>query len=185
MRELVDQFSTLAEFPASRPKPASLNAIVDSTIMLFQGRLQGIRVEQRLAQDLPPVMADPQAMQRALANLIDNAAEAMQTSLLRVLSIKTCISETPGMAELVLSDTGHGLTDDMRERLFLPYVSTKQRGSGLGLAIAAKIVQEHHGVIRAENNSPSGARFIVELPFVANGHKPGETQTTEAAEQMR
>jgi hypothetical protein len=185
MRELVDQFSTLAEFPASRPKPASLNAIVDSAIMLFQGRLQGIRVEQRLAQDLPPVMADPQAMQRALANLIDNAAEAMQTSLLRVLSIETCTSETPGMAELTLSDTGHGLTDDMRERLFLPYVSTKQRGSGLGLAIAAKIVQEHHGVIRAENNSPTGARFIVELPFASNGHKPRETETTEAAEQMR
>lgn len=185
MRELVDQFSTLAEFPASRPRPASLNAIVDSAIMLFQGRLQGVRVEQRLAQDLPPVMADPQAMRRALANLIDNAAEAMETSHLRVLSIETCMSESPGMAELVLSDTGHGLTDDMRERLFLPYVSTKQRGSGLGLAIAAKIVQEHHGVIRAENNSPSGARFIVELPFAANGHKSGETQTTEATEQMR
>ena len=185
MRELVHQFSTLAEFPASRPKPTSLNAIVDSAIMLFQGRLNGIRVEQRLASDLPPVMADPQAMQRALANLIDNAAEAMQTSLLRVLSIETCLSETPGMAELVLSDTGHGLTDDMRERLFLPYVSTRQRGSGLGLAIAAKVVQEHHGVIRAENNSPSGARFIVELPFATNGHKASDTQTAEAAEQMR
>ena len=185
MRELVDQFSTLAEFPASRPKPTSLNAIVDSAVMLFQGRLNGIRVEQRLASDLPLVMADPQAMQRALANLIDNAAEAMQTSLLRVLSIETCLSENPGMAELVLSDTGHGLTDDMRERLFLPYVSTRQRGSGLGLAIAAKVVQEHHGVIRAENNSPSGARFIVELPFAANGHKAGDVQTAEAAEQMR
>ena len=185
MRELVHQFSTLAEFPASRPKPTSLNAIVDSAIMLFQGRLNGIRVEQRLASDLPPVMADPQAMQRALANLIDNAAEAMQTSLLRVLSIETCMSETPGMAELVLSDTGHGLTDDMRERLFLPYVSTRQRGSGLGLAIAAKVVQEHHGVIRAENNSPSGARFIVELPFATNGYKASDAQTTEAAEQLR
>ena len=99
-------------------------------------------------------MADPHAMQRALANLIDNAAEAMESSLLRVLSIETCMSENQGMAELVLSDTGHGLTDDMRERLFLPYVSTKQRGTGLGLAIAAKIIQEHHGAIRAESNSP-------------------------------
>jgi two-component system, NtrC family, nitrogen regulation sensor histidine kinase NtrY len=79
------------------------------------------------------------------------------------------------MAELILADTGHGLTGEMRERLFLPYVSTKQRGTGLGLAIAAKVVQEHHGAIRAENNSPAGARFILELPLAengtANGHK--------------
>ena len=58
------------------------------------------------------------------------------------------------MVELCVADTGPGLTDEMRERLFLPYFSTKQRGTGLGLAIAAKILQEHHGSIRAEKNSP-------------------------------
>jgi signal transduction histidine kinase len=68
------------------------------------------------------------------------------------------------MVELTISDTGSGLTDEMRERLFLPYFSTKQRGTGLGLAIAAKIIQEHQGTIRAEKNHPAGARFIVELP---------------------
>lgn len=186
MRELVDQFSTLAEFPAAHPKPSSLNSIVEGAVMLFQGRLDGIRIEQHLAHDLPPVMADPQSMQRALANLIDNAAEAMQSSLVRVLSIETGTSENQGMAELVLSDTGHGLTDEMRERLFLPYVSTRQRGTGLGLAIAAKIVQDHHGVIRAENNSPVGARFILELPFATNGHRNGDAHAApQAAEQAR
>ena len=176
MSTLVDQFAVLAEFPAAQPKPADLNTIVESAVMLFHGRLENIQIEQRLAHGLPPVMADAQALKRALANLIDNAAEAMQNSLLRVLSIETCLSENHGMAELVLADTGHGLTDEMRERLFLPYVSTKQRGTGLGLAIAAKIIQEHHGAIRAENNSPTGARFILELPLAengtaANGHK--------------
>ncbi|MGC2164235.1 MAG: ATP-binding protein [Silvibacterium sp.] len=185
MRELVDQFAALAEFPAARPTPTSLNDLVEGAIMLFQGRLDGIRIEQRLAPDLPLVMADPQSMQRALANLIDNAAEAMQSSLLRVLSIETGTSENHGMAELVLSDTGHGLTDDMRERLFLPYVSTKQRGTGLGLAIAAKIIQEHHGAIRAESNSPTGARFILELPFANNGHKPGEPPALQTMEQAQ
>jgi two-component system, NtrC family, nitrogen regulation sensor histidine kinase NtrY len=183
MRELVDQFAALAEFPAARPKPTSLNAIVESAVMLFHGRLQSIRIEQRLAPDLPLVMADPQSLQRALANLIDNAAEAMESSLLRVLSIETGMSENHGMAELVLSDTGHGLTDDMRERLFLPYVSTKQRGTGLGLAIAAKIIQEHRGAIRAESNSPAGARFIIELPF-ANGHKPDDAHADSQSDAL-
>jgi signal transduction histidine kinase len=67
------------------------------------------------------------------------------------------------MVELIVADTGAGLTDEMRERLFLPYFSTKQRGTGLGLAIAAKIVQEHGGTIRAEKNEPVGAKFIVEV----------------------
>jgi two-component system, NtrC family, nitrogen regulation sensor histidine kinase NtrY len=179
MSTLVDQFAVLAEFPVPQPKPSDLNAIVDGAVMLFHGRLNNICIEQRLAADLPPVMADAQALTRALANLIDNAAEAMENSLVRVLSIETRISESPGMAELVLSDTGHGLTGEMRERLFLPYFSTKQRGTGLGLAIAAKIVQQHHGAIRAENNSPAGARFILELPLVenvqgTNGHKPAD-----------
>ena len=170
MSTLVDQFAVLAEFPAPQPKPSDLNTIVEGAVMLFHGRLNNIRIERHLSNDLPLVMADAQALTRALANLIDNAAEAMENSLVRVLSIETRISEGPGMAELVLSDTGHGLTGEMRERLFLPYFSTKQRGTGLGLAIAAKIVQQHHGAIRAENNSPAGARFILELPLAENGH---------------
>jgi two-component system nitrogen regulation sensor histidine kinase NtrY len=178
MRTLVDQFAVLAEFPAAQPKPDDLNRIVEGAVALFHGRLDKIRIEQRLDASLPPVMVDAQALQRALANLIDNAAEAMQESLLRVLSIQTCFNENHSMAELVLADTGHGLTGEMRERLFLPYVSTKQRGSGLGLAIAAKIIQEHHGAIRAENNSPAGARFIIELPFA---EVPGVNQPDAGA----
>jgi hypothetical protein len=86
----------------------------------------------------------------------------MQQSLFRELLISTSLLES-GLVELAIADTGSGLTDEMRERLFLPYFSTKQRGTGLGLAIAAKIIQEHQGTIRAEKNEPAGARFIVEL----------------------
>ena len=181
MRTLVDQFAVLAEFPAALPKSDDLNRIIEGTVALFHGRLNQIRIEQRLDSTLPPVMVDSQALQRALANLIDNAAEAMQDSLLRVLSIETCHNENHSMAELVLSDTGHGLTDESRERLFLPYFSTKQRGSGLGLAIAAKIIQEHHGAIRAENNSPTGARFIIELPFAETSAQNGTGSNGHAA----
>ena len=165
MRTLVGQFAALAEFPVAHPQSADLNQIVESAILLFEGRIQGIRVEKRLDRNLPPVMADPEALRRAIANLIDNAAEAMQDSLLRVLSIVTGAGERPGMAEIVVTDTGPGLTDDMRERLFLPWFSTRQRGTGLGLSIVAKIVQDHGGSIRAENNAPAGARFIIELPL--------------------
>jgi hypothetical protein len=149
----------------SSPRPIDLNSVADAALVIFAGRMDDIRIERRYAADLPLVMADKDALRRALANLIDNAAEAMQGTLHRQLTLIT--GENPGrtMAEIIVADTGPGVTSEMRERLFLPYFSTKQRGTGLGLAIAAKIVQEHQGTIRVEENKPAGARFIIELPF--------------------
>ncbi|MGC9198649.1 MAG: sensor histidine kinase [Acidobacteriaceae bacterium] len=177
MRSLVDQFSALAEFPSSRPRPFSLNTIVEDSLALFAGRLGNIRVHRDLAAGLPLVLADPEALKRAISNLIDNAAEALQDSLLRELRLSTRLLPS-GMVEFAIADTGPGLTDEMRESLFLPYFSTKQRGTGLGLSIAAKIVQEHHGSIRAEKNLPAGARFIVELRPAT---EPSEVSATTAA----
>jgi two-component system nitrogen regulation sensor histidine kinase NtrY len=170
MRTLVDQFAALAQFPTAHPKPNDLNLIVENALLLFSGRLAGITIHRHLAPGIPPVMADAEALKRAFANLIDNAAEAMQGSLLRQLTVETCLGESQTTAEVVIADTGHGLTPEIRERLFLPHFSTKQRGTGLGLSIAAKIVQEHQGAIRAEQNTPKGARFVLELPLAESSY---------------
>jgi two-component system nitrogen regulation sensor histidine kinase NtrY len=183
MRMLVDQFSALAEFPAARPRPADLNGIVDNALALFAGRLSLIRVRRHLAPHLPLVLADPESLKRALSNLIDNAAEAMQDSLLRELDISSRLLDS-GMVELCIADTGPGLTDDMRERLFLPYFSTKQRGTGLGLSIAAKIIQEHHGTIRAEKNLPAGARFILELRPATDTAEPASNEQNATQQEV-
>src|SRR5437588_2314859 len=105
----------------------------------------------------------------------------MSGSLLRILAISSALSEDGSCAEVAVSDTGHGLTDDIRERLFLPFYSTKHRGTGLGLSIAAKIAQEHGGSIRAESNTPKGARFLLRIPLV----EPQRTSDTESAESMK
>jgi nitrogen fixation/metabolism regulation signal transduction histidine kinase len=165
LRTLVDQFSALAQFPASQPKICNLNEVAEQAVAMFAGRLEGITVQLDLARQLPPVLADPEAIRRALANLIDNAADAMQGSLLRVLNVSSRLSEDGDSVEVSVSDTGHGLTSEIRERLFLPFYSTKRRGTGLGLSIAAKIVQEHGGSLRAEANLPKGARFLLRLPL--------------------
>jgi len=169
LRTLVDQFSALAQFPSPQPRACDLNQVAEEALALFAGRLEGITVQWDLEPGLPTVLADPEAIRRALANLIDNAAEAMQGSLLRVLGIRTTLSEDGGAVEVTISDTGHGLTDEIRDRLFLPFYSTKHRGTGLGLSIAAKIVQEHGGSLRAEPNSPKGARFLLRLPLMEPG----------------
>jgi len=144
-----------------------LNGLVESALAMFNGRLEGIRVRTELAQDLPAVMADPEAIKRAVANLVDNAAEAMQDAILKEITISTSLVASRDAVELVVSDTGQGVSRDLKERLFLPYFSTKQRGTGLGLAIVSRIVEDHRGSIRVEENKPVGSRFVVELPVAA------------------
>ena len=165
VRTLVDEFSVLARFPASQPQPSDINSIVNQALVMFDGRLDGIRVQRYLAPGLPPVQADPDAMKRAIVNLVDNAAEAMQNSLLKEIHISTALIGKRDAVEIVVADTGHGVTSEVKEKLFLPYFSTKRRGTGLGLAIVSRIVEDHHGSIRVEENSPVGTRFIVELPL--------------------
>jgi hypothetical protein len=167
LRTLVDEFSTLARFPTARPQPSNINSIVENTLTMFNGRLDGIQVRTFLAADLPRVMADPEAIKRALANLVDNAAEAMQGALLREVHISTALQASRDVVEITVADSGHGVTQELKERLFLPYFSTKKRGTGLGLAIVSRIIEDHHGSIRVEENRPVGARFVVELPVAS------------------
>ncbi len=164
VRTLVDEFSTLARFPMARPHPASINSIVETTLAMFDGRLENIRIRKSLAPGLPEVMADPEAIKRALANLLDNAAEAMQLAMFREIQISTALVASRDAVEIMVADTGHGVTQELKERLFLPYFSTKERGTGLGLAIVSRIIEDHHGSIRVEENLPVGAKFIIELP---------------------
>src|SRR5205085_8526049 len=133
-------------------------------LTMFNGRLDNIQVRTLLTPGLPKVMADPEALKRALANLVDNAAEAMHESQLREIEISTALLDSRDTVEITVSDSGHGVTQELKERLFLPYFSTKKRGTGLGLAIVSRIIEDHRGSIRVEENRPIGTRFVVELP---------------------
>jgi nitrogen fixation/metabolism regulation signal transduction histidine kinase len=178
---LVDEFATLARFPQSQPQPADLNSIVENALTMFEGRLDGITVTKDLAEDLPNVMADPEGIKRVVANLVDNAAEAMQDSILREIEVTTSLVGARDALELTVSDTGHGVTPELKEKLFLPYFSTKQRGTGLGLAIVSRIIEDHHGTIRVEENKPVGTKFIVELPVANEERTPNETSERQAS----
>ncbi len=166
VRRLVDEFSALARFPASNPQPADINAVIESALSMFNGRLDGIGVRKSLAADLPKVMADAEAMKRVVANLVDNAAEALHDSLVKEIQISSSLVISRDAVEITVADSGHGVTAELKEKLFLPYFSTRKRGTGLGLAIVSRVIDEHHGSIRVEENRPVGARFIVELPVV-------------------
>jgi PAS domain S-box-containing protein len=182
VKSLVDEFSQFSRFPTAQPVPADLNEIVESAMAVFAGRLEGIAVSVNLDRTLPPIMADRDQMKRVIVNLIDNAAEAMTESPLRQLTVATS-HLSGGLVELSVADTGCGISVADKEKLFLPYFSTKARGTGLGLAIVSHIVTEHQGSVRVEDNTPQGARFVVELSALP-GHDSGfplETDETVPA----
>ena len=171
VKTLVDEFSQFSRFPAAQPVPTDLNEIVESARNVFAGRLEGIDVGLSLDRNIPLVMADRELLKRVIVNLIDNAAEAMTDSVVRKLGIATS-QPAPDVVEISVSDTGCGVSRDDKEKLFLPYFSTKARGTGLGLAIVSHIVTEHNGHVRVENNYPQGARFIVELNALPPSDQP-------------
>jgi len=163
VKTLVDEFSQFARFPSAQPVRSDLNEIVAEALAVFKDRLDGISIQTTLAPGLPAVNVDREQFLRVVVNLVDNAAEAMQDSLVKKLYVAT----QPGAAEtveLVVADSGCGVSPDDKEKLFLPYFSTKKRGTGLGLAIVSHIVAEHNAHIRVEDNQPVGARFTVEIP---------------------
>src|ERR1700722_2545524 len=164
VRTLVDEFSQFTRFPAAQPVPSDLNQVVETALSVFEGRLDGISVGRDLAPDLPLVGVDREQFKRVVVNLVDNAAEAMQESLVKRLYIGTRATEADS-AELVIADTGCGVSREDKEKLFLPYFSAEGRGSGLGLAIVNRILSDHEPTIRVEDNVPTGARFVVELPI--------------------
>jgi two-component system nitrogen regulation sensor histidine kinase NtrY len=161
LKNLVDEFAQFARLPAVNLQPGSLADVVDNTLSLYDG-FAGVRIDRRLAPDLPEVRLDQAQMKRVLINLVDNAIEA--TEKRGTVVVSTEFDRTHARVRLGVADDGPGIAPEDRDKLFVPTFSTKRRGSGLGLAIVNRIVQEHQGTIRVEDNLPHGARFVVELP---------------------
>jgi two-component system nitrogen regulation sensor histidine kinase NtrY len=163
VKTLADEFSQFSRFPAAQPAPCDMNEIVRNALHVFEGRLDGIDLRVDLASSLSPVYVDQEQFKRVVVNLVDNAAEAMRESLVKRLLVSTR-STARETVELMVADTGCGVSAGDKEKLFLPYFSTKGRGTGLGLAIVNHILSEHGARIRVEDNRPAGARFYVEVP---------------------
>jgi two-component system nitrogen regulation sensor histidine kinase NtrY len=164
LESLVGEFSQFARFPAAKLSVAHPNEIVAEALAVFEGRLEGITLRKELAPNLPPIRADGELLRRVLVNLIDNAAEAMEGTTVKELLVQTNLNVDRETVEIVVADSGHGISPADKDKLFLPHFSTKGRGTGLGLAIASRIMAEHNGSIRVEDNSPVGAKFILQLP---------------------
>lgn len=160
LKNMVDEFSRFARMPRPQPKTVDLERLIEETLSLYSGLKDGIELIETIGEDARQVVFDPSQLKSVLINLLDNALEATDAPG----SVTVSAARDNGTVLLSVADTGRGIAHESRDKLFLPYFSTKGRGTGLGLAIVHRIVGDHHAIIRVEDNHPRGTVFVLELP---------------------
>ncbi len=159
LKRLVNEFSAFARLPGLKPEEHRLSEVIREVVTLYQEAHRGIHFQVNL-EEIPPFLLDRDQMKRVFLNLFDNAIAAMGEEG----EIRVEVRREGEWVRIEVADTGPGIPPEIRPRLFEPYASGKG-GTGLGLAIVHSIVQGHGGEIRAEENSPHGARFVIRLPL--------------------
>ncbi|MDP2645092.1 MAG: ATP-binding protein [Desulfobacterales bacterium] len=159
---IVNEFSAFARFPTVDPRPCDLPSIIEETVALYREGNKNIHFNVVKSENIPRLELDRQQIKQAMINLVDNAIAAIKTEG----DILISLTHDPilKMVRIEVSDTGNGISDEEKTRLFEPYFSTKKSGMGLGLTIVSTIVSDHYGMIRVRDNTPRGATFIIELP---------------------
>lgn len=168
IRDLVNEFSRFARLPQLHLAPTDINELIRETLKLYQGGRPNLRLSFTPAPELPPLLLDREQMQRVLLNLLDNALASLKDG--GEIRLAARLVPDSRRVEVEVADTGPGIPDRDKSRIFEPYYSTKRGGTGLGLAIVHAIVSDHGGHIRVEDNVPHGARFIFDLPLKSANH---------------
>jgi two-component system nitrogen regulation sensor histidine kinase NtrY len=163
LKGLVDEFSQFARMPAPKRIATNLPTLLADTLALYVGLFRDVAIACQSPPDLPLARVDPEQIRRVIINLVDNAIEAMDRKGRVDIELRHAGAER--VIRIIVADDGPGIPAGEREKLFMPYYSTKRRGSGLGLAIVRRIVAEHGGAIEVADNTPRGTKFILELPL--------------------
>ncbi len=162
LRHLVDEFSRFARMPAVVKKPTPIHELLKNTLTSYSLYYKMIHFRARFSKEITTIQADARQLKQVFVNLLDNAIQAMEEK--GEIAIQTFYDAQRRILTVKVSDTGPGIPDELRERLFIPYFSTKGSGRGLGLAIVHKIISEHGGTLKLDDNIPQGTECIIELP---------------------
>ncbi|MCU7843545.1 MAG: HAMP domain-containing protein [Candidatus Thiodiazotropha sp. (ex Monitilora ramsayi)] len=174
MKSMVNDFSEYARPPQMEVKPLLLDKLIDEVVDLYRGNKE-VRFKVELAAESARVEADTLRIRQVVHNLVKNAVEAMEGSKGGEVSVITKVLQRDDHPyyEMRVQDNGPGFKDEMLKHLFEPYVTSKPKGTGLGLAIVKKIVEEHGGIIWAENCA-KGACVVMHLPMLLDLEEESE-----------
>ena len=163
IKNLVSEFSDFARMPQLHKERKDLGRLIREVVVLYQEAHKNLFISYDINPALPEFLFDAVQIKRVLINLLDNAVSVQDKE--GAITVSLGFGQENDTARLEVADTGPGMSDEVKLRVFEPYFSTRKTGTGLGLAIAQTIVHEHGGVIRVSDNHPSGAVFAVELPL--------------------
>jgi two-component system nitrogen regulation sensor histidine kinase NtrY len=161
LKRLVDEFSKFGKMPAIHKTPTPLHPVIDEVVDLYKD-FRGMEIDVSVPDNPPMVDLDGEQFKRVLINMFDNAIQAMNNR--GRIEVKVNFDMPSNRTYIEVSDNGPGITDEDKEKLFLPYFSTKKDGTGLGLAIASRIIKEHNGHVRVKDNKPRGTVFTIVIP---------------------
>jgi two-component system nitrogen regulation sensor histidine kinase NtrY len=165
LKELVNEFSNFARMPTAKPAPNNLREIINEVLLLFKQAHKDITFEHTCEDGIPIMNLDRDQIKRVMINLFQNAVSAIETAGNGgEVVVRTGYNDEFQLVTTEVTDTGCGIPEEDKSRLFEPYFSTKKSGTGLGLAIVNTIISDHHGYIRVKDNLPKGTKFIIELP---------------------
>lgn len=162
LKRMVDEFSRFSKMPEIKKIPTNMPAVIDEVVNLYKG-YRGIEINVSLPEESPLVELDEEQFKRVMINIFDNAIHAISNK--GRIDVRLRFELPSNMVSIDIADNGPGIRDEDKERLFLPYFSTKKDGTGLGLAIANRIIAEHRGYIRVSDNEPKGTVFTIEIPI--------------------
>lgn len=175
---LLKSLLDFARPPKPEPVPVNMNDILARTLAFAQPSFPSGKnsanqtvIQTEFDLHLPATMADPLGMKHVFLNLLMNAAEAMPTG--GTLTVRTSVNEPAREIQIEIADTGKGIKDELREKVFQPFFTTKSKGTGLGLAICKQIVEMHDGTISAVQNPEGGTIFRILLP-ITEGEEASE-----------
>ncbi|HEB73112.1 MAG TPA: PAS domain S-box protein [Nitrospirae bacterium] len=166
LKTLVDRFSKFARQSDTaslelRPEPNLMHDLVFEIVKLYKDTAPGVKLLTDLDPSIQLVNIDAEQIRRVIINLVENAMDALNGG--GEITICTRANHQEGKVILEVSDTGHGVPESIKNNIFKPYFSTKEKGTGLGLAIVSRVVEDHGGKIYVNDNSPKGSRFTIEL----------------------
>jgi two-component system NtrC family sensor kinase len=163
-REIVKRLLDFARQTKPQKKLTSVNALIENIVLLVRNQtsFRNIEIEKRLDENLPDILSDTDQIQQVFINIVLNAAEAMTSG--GKLTITSGLSKDRELICITFTDTGPGIPEHHRERIFDPFYTTKEHGTGLGLAISYGIVEQHGGTINVESCVGKGSAFTVQLP---------------------
>jgi signal transduction histidine kinase/ABC-type uncharacterized transport system substrate-binding protein len=164
--DVIGRVRRLLKTGDSKIEPISIDKLVESTLALLQGEFvkRQIMIDVDCPPKLPLISGEFVQLQQVLINIIVNAMDAMTSVSPVEREVKIQTISNGDQLKVTISDKGHGISADIREQLFRPFVSTKEQGLGLGLSICATILKAHRGKIELENNKDCGATVIITLP---------------------